>query len=483
MTEQLIAELVERGVDLATEEGSVMYEGAADAIDEKVLASLKSNKEAVLRRLRFNAAQGVIALAPTTFEQRRMFHRQASARDPSSWNIAIRVELAGSDVPDRMSAAVARLVLRHEAFRTRFVSYEGTLLQEVLAAPVRPLQIVQADSAQEGPESLETWCRDTGRREFDLQREPAARWVLRASAAGRHTLMMVFHHIIMDGWSLEIVCRELFGVSPPTTSEGYATVPTMRDYARWESRAMSPAVLEEEAAYWDSELEGTYMWPDGVQQGRTTSRHVQSAHRAQFDVAENVSRRLTAVIADLGITEFAFCLSAYAVLLRKTTQRDDFVVLLSTANRSRSDHDDLIGVLRNHVLVRCRVRPDLAFAEFAADTAETLFRAMTHQSFPAAVLESRYCVHPGRMPPMFGMSATPGVEMPHDLSASTEDVFLGGARTEICLLVSRNAAAMAGFFESSEQHWTPSESAALAEHYGRILQSAALTPQGSVGGL
>src|SRR5271165_581238 len=143
-------------------------------------------------------------------QQRLWFLDQLHPGNPA-YNVPFGLRLRGNLIPGALELGVRRLIQRHEILRTRFELEDG-----------HPVQVVAADSVMEVP-----FCDLTGIPGDDRQREvyrigmeearlpfnlvngPLLRFKLIHPAPDEHILFCVMHHIVCDGWSLEIFVREL----------------------------------------------------------------------------------------------------------------------------------------------------------------------------------------------------------------------------------------------------------------------------------
>src|SRR5215472_8544961 len=175
-----------------------------------------AEKRALLeRRLkRKEAAQP----APLSFSQERLWFFDQLAPGSPVYNVTRAIALTGPLDPAALARAAAAIVQRHDALRTTFAA-AGT------ATPVdtdRPVQVVAPDLRLSLPrvdlsdlppercrETAAALTREAAVLPFDLARGPLLRLTLLRLAGACHLLLASFHHIVFDGWSLGVFCREL----------------------------------------------------------------------------------------------------------------------------------------------------------------------------------------------------------------------------------------------------------------------------------
>ncbi|MGY0232076.1 MupA/Atu3671 family FMN-dependent luciferase-like monooxygenase [Longispora urticae] len=148
-------------------------------------------------------ADGLRNTAPATPHQAwkwRLLH----GPEPVVTHIALRWDLRGDlDVP-ALRGALDALVARHPALRTRIFEQNGVLTQEPL--PARPVSLATVDVA---PDGVDAWAVAVGRRPFDVDAGRMLHAELARIGPDRWCLALVVQHLVADGWSMELLIREL----------------------------------------------------------------------------------------------------------------------------------------------------------------------------------------------------------------------------------------------------------------------------------
>src|SRR5262249_15127502 len=154
---------------------------------------------------------------------------------------------------DALRRALAEVVRRHEALRTTFAARDGEPVQVIAAAG--PFELVAEDATEAGARAL---ADEEARRPFDLARGPLFRARLVRIVAGGHVLLLNMHHAVSDGWSIGLLVRELSQLYAAFLAGKPAPLPELAiqyaDFAAWQRRWLSGAVLERQLAYWKNTL-------------------------------------------------------------------------------------------------------------------------------------------------------------------------------------------------------------------------------------
>ncbi|MGB3444658.1 MAG: condensation domain-containing protein [Actinophytocola sp.] len=310
--------------------------------------------------------------APLVTVQRRLWWRHHQRVLPAVYNVAHRVDLTGDLDEDALGRAVEALVHRHAALRMRVAEHDGTLVQEVLAPAPVPLRVDDIADA-------DRWCADLAAAPFALDVAPLHRFRLGRLDAGRWVLAIVLHHMVCDGVSLGIQLAELTELYAAARQGRDPDLPTAvphAGYARWEHAGPSPARRAELVRYWRSALSDVDVMPTlPADLPRTAAVSGRSAVYESV-LSPEIVTGVETVAAEQGGTPYAVLATAFATWLAGVCGTESVVLATSSANRTRPEHERVVGMIGDAVLVR--VRPNAPLTEFSA----ALFGGLDHQDLP-----------------------------------------------------------------------------------------------------
>nr|WP_052478380.1 SDR family NAD(P)-dependent oxidoreductase [Kibdelosporangium sp. MJ126-NF4]CTQ90775.1 Non-ribosomal peptide synthetase [Kibdelosporangium sp. MJ126-NF4] len=333
---------------------------------------------------------GVLAF-PASFAQERMwFLHKLSPGDPY-YNIPLVFGVDGVLDIDTVKAALRAVIGRHEALRTTFTENDGELSQVVAEQPSFGFDVVDvpfdgdAATATRTPR-IATTLLDWIREPMDLGAGPLVRCLLLRLAPDRHLLVFCMHHIIIDGWSLNIVAEE-FGMAYRACASG-APVPfeelpiQYADFAEWQRDRLRDEVLAEHLGYWRDRLAGEL---PALRLPLDRPRpEVQSFTGERVDF--RLTSELTDAVRQLGRREAAspsmVLLTAFAVLLRRHSGHDDIVIGSPVAGRESEQVKPLVGLFVNTLALRVGLAGDPSFTELVRRVREVAFGAYEHQDVP-----------------------------------------------------------------------------------------------------
>jgi amino acid adenylation domain-containing protein len=305
---------------------------------------------------------------------------------------------------ERSFAEVAR---RHEALRTGFSWTDERPVAVVAPAADIDSRLVIEDLAADTPNNArakalilkkadlrvqqEAWS------PFDLTRAPLFRARLLRLGADDHVLLVVLHHVIVDGWSIGIFFEEVskFYSAFATGQKLELAEPTLQfsDFARWQRRWSVSDVAMRQFAYWKEHLRGhsPLLRTNGNADALLTAPTTQEP----FGLPSDLVARLDALGRSQGGTLFMTLLTAFKALLLARSGRNDICVATAMANRSDLRTERLIGPLENTTLIRTRIDLDLPFQEALARVREAVLEAYARQQYPFEALVARLAQEDG----------------------------------------------------------------------------------------
>ena len=231
----LLTELRRRDVRLRADGDRLRFDAPPGAMTPELRERVLAHKPALLESLRAiheSAPHEPIPAVPrnqplpVSFAQRRMWLLQQLTPDSPMYSLAGAIRLRGSLDTAALEASLAAIQQRHEILRTTFTLVDDEPVQHVHDAAAAPLAIVDLgglDAAAQDA-AVQTMAQAWARAPFDLAAGPLFRVQLVRVAADEHVLLLAFHHIVFDGWSIGVFVRELTAFYRAHTAGGAAAV-------------------------------------------------------------------------------------------------------------------------------------------------------------------------------------------------------------------------------------------------------------------
>jgi amino acid adenylation domain-containing protein len=300
------------------------------------------------------------------------------------------IDIGGDLDPVRLAAAGQQVMRRHASlracFRTRRSGEPVQFIRDDMTMPWSDVDLTGLPLDVQEAQALSRAAEDRLRR-FSMSTGPLARATLirrdgPAGAEPRHTLILTAHHIVVDGWSLPLVARELLacyeGIELPEP------VPYRR-YLAWLSRQDADA----SRAVWDEVLAGVTQ-PTRLAEGGAGGR-AGLPEAVDVDLPAPDTAALTSWCRERGLTLNAVVRAAWAALLGRLTGRSDVVFGAVTSGRSADvvGVESIVGLLANTVPVRVELPLSASLAEVARAVADQQLRVLAHEHVPLGELTRR----------------------------------------------------------------------------------------------
>ena len=307
----------------------------------------------------------------------------------AAYNVFRALRVAGPLDVDRLEHAIADCVRRHESLRTGIVLHDGEPMQRV-NEPSFQLERRTCGSADE--------CRPVAeaeaRRAFDLFGPSLFRAVLLSVTPHDHILLLTVHHIVSDGWSVEVLSGEIFERYDELAADPDAPLAELpfqfRDFRHHRElhRTGDRAHLD----YWLQKLDG-FPWHRSLRTDRPRSADAGFLGSSlRFETDPQIWKRVQAAGEQRKIGPFAMLLAAVNVLLYGWSGERDILVATNATGRDDSRLRNQIGYYADTLLHRNLLDPGQPFSALAAGVLQTGVEALDH-AIPLEALVSALPVH------------------------------------------------------------------------------------------
>ncbi|MFT5081081.1 MAG: amino acid adenylation domain-containing protein, partial [Planctomycetota bacterium] len=367
--------------------------------------SLSAAHQELLRR---RLARLRRAESSLSFAQERFWFLDQLEPDSSENHITVLLQIEGVLDQVALAAALAKLGQRHAALRTTFPARVGVPEALVAEDPPKVARIFAGTHSLGPNENLEAFCRTFHRHPFDLAKGPLWRVVHVALGEEHSALVLCFHHVVTDGWSIGLLGRDLAGLyNAERGGVPCADMPAGASYlelAASQRRALAGERLLNQVEHWRNVLTGA---PGAVAlpTDRPYPPMVQSrGAMASYRFSEDVTAAAHLAMKDLGSTPYQLFLSLFAAFLGRIGSTEDLVIGTSYAGRDRPGSNAVAGVFVNTLPLRLRPLSKSTFSEVFAETKSVIREAVAHSELPFEKLVSELQpVRDARRTPLFNV--------------------------------------------------------------------------------
>ena len=402
--DEFLSDLYNQNVEFWTEtqenqEVKLSFNAPEEVLTPELIAQLKERKQEIIEFLiqaenTFKSTTTNIKpvprsqTLPLSFAQQRLWFMEQLQPGSPAYNIPTGVKISGDLDIDCLEKSLNEIIRRHEVLRTNFETEAGQPIQVIkserkISLTIHNLQQLDSDTQEAKIQEL---SRQETLQPFDLEQDLLLRVTLIRLASQEHLILLTMHHIISDGWSMDILIRELITLYQVFATGDSSPLPELAiqyaDFAKWQREWLQGEVLEQQLSYWKQKLSGTLpvlQLPTDFPRSRVQT--FKGANQS-FSLGEELTQKLATLAQESGVTMFMLLLAAYKVLLSRYSGQDDIIVGVPIANRNRTEIEDLIGFFTNTLVLRSNLSNSPTFKQLLAQIKALTYSAYDHQDLP-----------------------------------------------------------------------------------------------------
>lgn len=363
------------------ESGRLKFRAPENEVTDERLAELREQKQEIIDIL--TSSPESLDVCPLSAGQRALWFIWALSPQSIAYNQSLPIRMGSGTKADDWLEACRLLIERHPMLRTTFPKRHDEPIQQV--HPTCDLNWATLDASAWNAERLAREIDTAHSESFDLEQGPLARFRWFTDFAGHDILLMTMHHIICDGWSLEIIRRELPQLHRAVTGNGPELPPltySYRDYTSWQHEFLNGSTGQRLWEYWRNQLSSPL--PDCTLATDHTRAAVQTfrGDYCVFYLSEGLAQQLRDFSRSESTTLYVTLLTSLFVLLYRHTGQDDLLVGTPHSGRSRAEFAQIIGYFVNPIVIRARPSGDQSFREFLRQTRQTTLQSLQHSDYP-----------------------------------------------------------------------------------------------------
>jgi amino acid adenylation domain-containing protein len=430
---------------------------------------------------------------PLSFAQQRLWFLNQYEPDSSAYTIVDTREFSFDlDIP-AFEASITEIVRRHSALRTIFQTDDTNQPIQIILPPTSfKLQVIDLEEVPAEDKEEEAQKRVTQQTQipFDLSSGPLFRIVLFHLEPERHWLLLIFHHIISDGWSTGLFLNELqilyeaFRQGEPSPLPDLAI--QYSDFALWQRRKYDFQTLHTKIDFWKEKLKSPLpiLELPGDRQRPAFMTFHGATQRSMLP--PGLTEKLRQLGNQLEVTPFMLLLAAFKALLFRYSGQEDIIIGTPTANRSQVEIEPLIGLFVNTLAMRTDLSGNPTFSELVARVRETSLAAFSNQEVPFEMIVE--AIHPPRdtsHSPIFQiffiLQNTPArASQGNDLRPKQVKIDKQSAKFDLTLEIWHDLNGLFYEFEYNTDLFKPATIDRFTSHYQTLLETVCTNPQAHI---
>ncbi len=325
-------------------------------------------------------------IAPTSVAQEQVCFLTELADDALPYQAQAVIWLQGTLDYAALQSALARLIARHEIFRTTFPLEAGRWVERIHPEGPADLPLIDARCEPDPFAALTGVMRREFGKRLELLRLPLIRWVLVRVADDRYALLQIEHHVVHDGWSFVNLLGELareytaiVGGSPAPVAEARLQY---RDFARWQRALLDHAVGRAQLQYWVGRLQGLPEPPNLPTDRPRPPRQTYRGGDLRAELSVETVLKIRELGASTGSTPYMIMLCAFFLLLEAYSGQTDLVVGSGLADRRAPGSASIPGMFVNTVSLRADLSGDPTLDDALQRVRQLTLEAWANQDLP-----------------------------------------------------------------------------------------------------
>ena len=307
-----------------------------------------------------------------------------------------------------LSRALQKTIQRHASLRSVFSSDgQFCLILESSQPQLNFVDWTSADNCDHSKRSTLVVEQEADT-PFDLVNGPLIRFVLQKHSPTQHQLTLTAHHVVLDGWSLAVLCNDLGHFYDVELGQERKPLPMANDYKAYSadmSAYLKSAAGATDEQYWVDQFKDHIPVLDLPTDLKRSRLRTYQGGRYDHQFPPKLIERVRRAGAKQGCSLFNTMLAAFSAYIYRLTRNDDFCIGIPTAGQAAIDMPELIGHCVNTMPLRMSVSGKQPFTEYLKQSRTELLNGFEHQRYAYGTLLRKLAPprDPGR-PPMLNVS-------------------------------------------------------------------------------
>jgi amino acid adenylation domain-containing protein len=485
---ELLELLISKDIKLKVEGGKLKYNAPAGSVTEELLSAIKVYKSELIDFISSRQMDRIKTYSnkecvPLSFAQNRLWFLDKLEEDSYAYNLPFPVKIEGELNIDALKSAIKYILNRHSVLRTSFPEKDGIPYQKINETPENIFDVENAsgNSEEEKWEWIKNEIAVQMKTPFDLYKGPLYGIRLFYVDENIHVLLMVFHHIILDGWSIDILMKEIGESYKAFSKREEPDLPKLEiqysDFSIWHNEWMNSEPAKAQLEFWKKELvdapallQMPLVYPRPAVQTPNGSTEL-------FEIDNELFTGMKKLAKENETSLFMLLYAAVTVLLYRYSHQEDIAIGTTIANRNRAEIEPLIGLFANTIVLRSDLSGNPSFKNYLARVKEKTLNAFVNQDIPfEKIVEEmkpeRSLSHTPLFQILFELQDIPGK---HDdntgLKMTAIEPENTSAKFDMNLLLLIQNGCLAGNLEYNSDLFNKNYIRRFIDHYKKLLRS------------
>ena len=311
---------------------------------------------------------------------------QMAEENSASYNIPAAFILEGHFDKVAFGKAYQFILERHESLRTAFVIEEGIPRQKILSHTDNYINYITVHEDIDVDKQVRELVRKNASISFELENGSLIQMSVVTITKKKHILLFNMHHIISDGWSINVFIKELLMFYDSYKNGMRPIIEPLqiqyKDYVAWHKSQLEARDSDIIKDYWHEKLKMPLPVLDLPTDYIRPTIKTFNGSEEKFNITADMRDRLLKFSRNYNVSLFMLLQATVKILLHRYTGQEDIILGSPTAGRLHKDLDNQIGFYVNTLVFRDYVIGDMSFADFMATVRATCMEAIDNQIYP-----------------------------------------------------------------------------------------------------
>ncbi|NES43565.1 amino acid adenylation domain-containing protein, partial [Moorena sp. SIO2C4] len=383
---EFLQDLSIKGLKLWTDGGKLKTGGYQEVLTTDVIAQLKQYKSEILQLLKENP--DIFQVHPLSYGQKGLWFLWQLSPQNHNYNVSFSVRIYSKVDITIWQQVFQALRERHPLLRSTFPKLGEQPIQQLHQH--QALDFLQIDASSWSEEELNKKVVAAHRHPFNLETEPVMRVRWFTCSEQDHIMLLTIHHIALDGWSCDLITKELPQLYQAQLNGLEASLLPLKhsyqDYVSWQKELVEGQEGEQLWNYWQQKLGGELPVLNLPTDRPRPPIQTDNGGSYPFKLSEKLTEQLKELAQTEGATLYMILLAAFQVLLYRYTGQEDILVGSPTSGRTKAEFASIVGYFVDSVVMRADLSENLSFRDFLYQVRQTVLGALAHQDYPFSLL-------------------------------------------------------------------------------------------------
>ena len=323
-------------------------------------------------------------LIPVSSAQKQLWFLDKLVPNNPFYNLCAVLYLQGSIDVKALQVTLQVIMDRHSILRTTFFEVDGHPYQQISEEQI--IHLKQIDLSQFNPDQQQNRLLELVQIEantpFDLSKGPLNRYILVRLNDAKVALILVMHHIVADGGSINIYTNELYLAYNQIVKQQSIQLPELNisysDYSAWQNQID----WRDNLNYWKMNLSDAKTRLNLSTDYPRPKLLNYAGERLHLELSQGVTNKLKELASAQSSSLYMVLLAGFAILLQRYSQQDDLIIGTAVSGRTQPELQNLVGFFVDTLPIRIQSQENQSLVAFLQHVREQVLGAMAHQSVP-----------------------------------------------------------------------------------------------------